>query len=80
MTDVEAMLWVLGLDPELREAKRVGLAALRAEMYERNLQVGGARGARGHAAAKRGHAGLIWLGCQDQALRQHAACHSPAAC
>ncbi|KAL4427608.1 hypothetical protein ABPG75_001697 [Micractinium tetrahymenae] len=39
MTDVEAMLWVLGLDPELREAKRVGLAALRAEMYERNLQV-----------------------------------------
>ena len=39
MTDVEAMLWVLGLQPEQREAKVVGLAALRAEMYDRNLQV-----------------------------------------
>jgi hypothetical protein len=43
MTDVEAMLWVLGLEPAVREAKAVGLAALRAEMYDRNLQVGGRR-------------------------------------
>lgn len=28
------------LPPEVREAKFVGLAALRAEMYDRNLQVG----------------------------------------
>lgn len=27
------------LPPEVREAKFVGLAALRAEMYDRNLQV-----------------------------------------
>jgi hypothetical protein len=39
MTDVEAMLWVLSLQLEQREAKVVGLAALRAEMYARNLQV-----------------------------------------
>ncbi|PSC68981.1 hypothetical protein C2E20_7512 [Micractinium conductrix] len=39
MSDVEAMLWVLSQPPEAREAKRVGLAALRAEMYDRNLQV-----------------------------------------
>lgn len=41
MSDVEAMVWVLSQPPEAREAKFVGLAALRAEMYDRNLQVGG---------------------------------------
>jgi hypothetical protein len=41
MSDVEAMLWVLGLDPALRAAKAVGLGALRAEMYDRNLEVRG---------------------------------------
>ena len=40
MSDVEAMLWVLGLTPEQRAAKVVGLATLRGEMYDRNLQVG----------------------------------------
>ena len=40
MSDVEAMLWVLSLTPEQRAAKVVGLATLRGEMYDRNLQVG----------------------------------------
>lgn len=40
MSDVEAMLWVLSQPPEVRDAKAVGLGALRAEMYDRNLQVG----------------------------------------
>lgn len=39
MSDVEAMLWVLSQPPEVRDAKAVGLGALRAEMYDRNLQV-----------------------------------------
>ncbi|PRW45695.1 hypothetical protein C2E21_5862 [Chlorella sorokiniana] len=39
MSDVEAMIWVQSLPPEVREAKFVGLAALRTEMYDRNLQV-----------------------------------------
>ena len=50
MSDVEAMLWVLGLDLDLREAKVVGLGALRAEMYDRNLQVR-LQGWQGHVTA-----------------------------
>jgi len=62
MSDVEAMLWVLSLEPELREAKRVGLAALRAEMYDRNLQVGLINRGRSGQKACTGWGVCAWWG------------------